>query len=344
MMLDRDYRVIRANAATNSFLGLSMEDIVGHYCYSLMHGMEKPDEDGLFAEMRRSKRHAEKELYDETRHAWFRISVDPGFDDEGEIRQVVHTVKDITRQKEKDIESFTARSFLQRTDRLLQMGELTASLAHELNQPLTSILSNAQAALRFIDSGTLSQAELTEILRDIVNDDKRAGNIIRSLRSMVKPQENEREVTVINNIVREAIALFHSEAIIRSIKVETLLENALPSVNVDKVQIQQVIINLMMNAADSMLDVSTIRKIIIQTVAASDGGVLVTVRDSGTGIAEEKLAKIFEPFFTTKFSGLGMGLSLSRSIIESHGGHIWAEHNTDGGATFFFDLPGASVK
>ncbi len=161
---------------------------------------------------------------------------------------------------------------------------------------------------------------------------------------MVKPQENEREVTVINNIVREAIALFHSEAIIRSIKVETVLENALPSVNVDKVQIQQVIINLMMNAADSMLDVSTIRKIIIQTAAASDGGVLVTVRDFGTGIAEEKLARIFEPFFTTKFSGLGMGLSLSRSIIESHGGHIWAEHNTDGGATFFFDLPGASAK
>ena len=224
------------------------------------------------------------------------------------------------------------------------MGELTASLAHELNQPLTSILSNAQAALRFIDSGTLNQAELTEILQDIVNDDKRAGNIIRSLRSMVKPQENEREVTVINNIVREAIALFHSEAIIRSIKVETVLENVLPSVNVDKVQIQQVIINLMMNAADSMLDVSTIRKIIIQTAAASDGGVLVTVSDFGTGIAEEKLAKIFEPFFTTKFSGLGMGLSLSRSIIESHGGHIWAEQNTDGGATFFFDLPGASVK
>lgn len=227
---------------------------------------------------------------------------------------------------------------------MLHMGELSASLAHELNQPLTSIFSNTRAALRFIQTGRIDLGELTEILQDIVNDDKRAGNIIRSLGSMVRPEEGERELISINDVLRETITCFHSEAIIRRIHIETDLADPLPPVYAEKVQLQQVIINLLMNAADAMVDVRENRRIVIRTRATVDGSFLVTIRDFGPGVDEKELARIFEPFFTTKRSGLGMGLSLSRSIIEGRGGHIWAENNLDGGVTFYFDLPGASEK
>jgi two-component system sensor kinase FixL len=220
------------------------------------------------------------------------------------------------------------------------MGELTASLAHELNQPLTSILSNARAAIRFIKSDRIDMNELTEILEDIAKDDKRAGDIIRSLRSMLKPEEGESEVIEINNVLVETVALFNSEAIIRNIKIETKFVDSLPPMVANRIQLQQVMINLLMNAAESMMDEYENRKIVVETCMVNGNMVKVAVRDYGTGIDEQELSRIFEPFFTTKYSGLGMGLSLARSIIEGQAGHIWAENNPDGGATFYFELPG----
>jgi PAS domain S-box-containing protein len=342
MILDQDQRVVRVNAAAKSFLGLPVESILGSPCHALMHGTKDPVEGCPFAKTMQSKRPEETERYDTTRQAWFRISTDPIFNEKGEIRQMVHSVKDVTEEKRAETERYAARRELQRTERLLRMGELTASLAHELNQPLTSILNNTRAALRFIQSDNLDLKELAEILQDIADDDKRAGNIIRSLRSMVKLEVGERELTAINDVLSEVVALFHSEAIIRGIKVETDFAASLPPIQVDKVQLQQVIINLMMNAADAMLDLSKNRRIDIRTQTTNNGGVLVAIRDFGPGIDEKGLARIFEPFFTTKRSGLGLGLSLSRSIIEGQGGHIWAENNPEGGATFCFDLPGVS--
>ena len=159
---------------------------------------------------------------------------------------------------------------------------------------------------------------------------------------MVRPDEGEQQLISINDVVLEATSLVHSEAIIRNIRVETDCADPLPPVNINKVQVQQVVINLMINAAESMLDASENRKIIVQTRRDGNKGVQVAVRDFGPGIGEKELGRLFEPFFTTKRSGLGMGLSLSRSIIEAHGGHIRAENNPDKGATFYFDLPGAS--
>ena len=156
---------------------------------------------------------------------------------------------------------------------------------------------------------------------------------------MLRPEEGEREQISINDVMREVVALFHSEAVIRKMHVETHFADPLPAVHIDKVQLQQVIINLLMNAADSMLEVSEHRRIVVEAQPTDDGGVQVAIRGSGPGIHEKDLARIFEPFFTTKRSGMGMGLSLSRSVIESHGGHIWAENNPDGGAMFFLDLP-----
>jgi len=221
------------------------------------------------------------------------------------------------------------------------MGELTASLAHELNQPLTSILSNARAALRFIEKGTLDKDELKEILQDIAADDKRAGDIIRSVRSMVRAKEEEPELVAVNEVLQKVTRLFHSEAVIRNITVDVDLADSLPPVMISKVQLQQVVINLMMNAAESMLDVNDDRRITIRS-SVENGMVQVAVCDFGVGIGEKDLPNIFEPFFTTKRSGLGLGLSLSRSIVEGWGGHIWARSNPDKGATFFFNLAGVS--
>jgi two-component system sensor kinase FixL len=344
MILDPDCRIVRVNAAAKSFLGLPAERILGSRCHTLMHGIEEPVEGCPFVRTMRSKKHEETEFYFEARNVWLRISTDPILNEKGEIRHIVHSAKDITNEKKIEAETFVARKELLRTERLLSMGELTASLAHELNQPLTSILSNAQAGLRFIQSDRLDVDELKEILEDIATDDKRAGKIIRSLRSMLKPDEIELEMISINDVLSEMIVLFHSEAVIRRITVETNFTDPLPLLSVNKVQIQQVIVNLLMNAADAMVDQSENRRIVIRSAKTDDGDVRVAIRDFGLGIDETERTRIFEPFFTTKRSGLGMGLSLSRSIIENQGGHIWAENNPDKGATFYFDLPGSSVK
>ena len=230
--------------------------------------------------------------------------------------------RDITEHKQAEQEAFDARRELLRMDRLSRMGELSASLSHELNQPLTAILSNARAALRLLQADELSPGELEEILQDIVKDDKRAGDIIRGLRTLVKRDEGERETISINDVLHEVVSLFRSEAVIRNIRIEMDLADPLPLLHINKVQVQQVLINLMMNAVESMArDESANKAIVLQALVSHGGVVQVAVRDFGSGIEEPDLGRIFEPFFTTKRSGLGMGLSLSRSIIESHGGH-----------------------
>jgi PAS domain S-box-containing protein len=341
MILDKDFRVTRVNAPALSFLGLPLEGILGKHCFALMHETNKPADLCPVPRMMETKMHEERELYDEKTNSWFQVSVAPILDNQGQITRVVHAIRDLTQHKKAEAEAFNARRELLRTERLLRMGELTASLAHELNQPLTSILSNARAALRFLEAGRLETDQLREILEDIARDDKRAGDIIRSLRSMIKPEEGDQEIISMNDVLTEVSTLFHSEAIIRNIGIEMDCANLLSLVSINKIQIQQVLINLMMNAAESMLDALDVRKIVLQTRAIDGGAVQVAVRDFGPGVEEEDLGKLFEPFFTTKRSGLGMGLSLSRSIIEAHGGHVWVKNNPDRGATFYFDLPGA---
>lgn len=263
------------------------------------------------------------------------------FDETGKPVHMIGTVHDITELKRAEIESYRARRELLRLERVSRMGELTASLAHELNQPLTAILSNAGAALRFLQSDRLDPGELREILQDIINDDKRAGDIIRNVRAMLKEEEREREAIALNDMLRDMFSLFHSEAIIRNIAVEMDLADPSPLVQVDTVQIQQVLINLIMNAIEAMSHSgSEDRKVVLQTRPVDPGAVQVAVRDFGPGIAEKDLDHIFDPFFTTKRSGLGMGLSISRSIIEAHGGRIWVENNPDNkGVTFYFEIP-----
>jgi len=228
---------------------------------------------------------------------------------------------------------------LLRIDRTSRLGELTASLAHELNQPLTAILSTAQAALRFLESGSNDPALHREILQNIVQDDKRAADIIRSLRSMVKKEEVVRERVNVVEALSEVVAITHGELIRHNIQVETLLDAGLPPVLANKGQIQQVLLNLILNALDSLDQVADDRRTIILKTERGDGVVRVAVIDNGKGIPLDDRERIFEPFFSTKSTGLGMGLSVCKTIITSHGGRIRAEKNPAGGATIAFELP-----
>ena len=258
---------------------------------------------------------------------------------QGQPLRLTGVTVDITERKKVQAEALDSRRRLLHMERLLLMGELAASLAHELNQPLTAILSNANVAGRLLNSDSPDIDELKEIVRDISDDDKRASAIIRSLRSMVKMAEATRELSSINNLLAEGISLVSGEAALRDIHIEAHFSDGLPQVLVDTTQIKQVAVNLLMNAVESVSDIKEERRITVQTRSADRNSVLVAVRDTGRGFTEDEQKDLFEPFFTTKRSGLGLGLSLCRSIIESHGGRIWAENHRHKGATFCFELP-----
>ena len=219
------------------------------------------------------------------------------------------------------------------------MGELAASLAHELNQPLTAILSNAQAAQRFLNAKPAELKEVDEILKDIVRDNNRAGEVIRRMRALVKKEELDFAPINIVSVINDVVQLVHSDGILRNIRVQIECQDGLPRVRGDRVQLQQVVLNLLINAFDAMKEaIATERNVKVWAKTNGAGTVEVSVRDHGTGLTSNELARIFQPFYTTKREGLGMGLSISRSIIEAHGGRLWAENNADRGATFHFTV------
>jgi two-component system sensor kinase FixL len=221
------------------------------------------------------------------------------------------------------------------------MGELTASLAHELNQPLTAILSNAQAAQRILASDKADLADIRDILGDIVEDDKRAGEVIHRLRGFLKKSNLELSTLDIGELVSQVARLVSSDAILRNVSIRLELAPGLPPVCGDRVQLQQVILNLLMNGLDAMRESGEgERTLVLRTLRADPpASVVVAVEDSGVGIDEADLDHVFHAFYTTKPEGLGMGLAIARSIVEAHGGRLEARNNPERGATFSFTLP-----
>jgi two-component system sensor kinase FixL len=220
------------------------------------------------------------------------------------------------------------------------MGEMSASIAHELNQPLAGILSNAAAGQRFIDRGDVDQREIRELLGDIIADSRRASDVVRGIRGMVKKEKMARRSVDLNEVVTDALRMASPDALLHSCQLETSLDPNLPAIQADPVQLQQVLLNLAINAFDAMREIPTSkRKVVIATQSRGDGTVRASVRDYGVGVSEEMQNRLFDPFFSTKTEGLGMGLAIVRSIVESHGGTIRAENADGGGTRFEFVVP-----
>ena len=248
----------------------------------------------------------------------------------------------IERRERAEEEARRHQADLAHVLRVQTMGEMAAGLAHEINQPLGAIANYAQGCRRRIVSNSLTEAELMPILESIAAEALRAGERISHLRALVRKQNSQREPTHVNEIVHGAVELTQPDTRAVGVTVRLALADDLPPVLVDRIQIEQVVLNLLRNAVEAMDDCRGDALLVVETRADRAGGVEVAVRDTGVGLPAERTAVVFEPFITDKAAGLGMGLAISRSIVELHGGRIWAEPNGARGTTFRFTLPGES--
>ena len=268
---------------------------------------------------------------------WFEMIVHP-------LRRVeggaIITHLDITSRREAEMQAQALLQELAHVNRVAALGELTASFAHEMGQPLTAILSNAQTAKRLIAAKSFARSKIETILSDIIADNQRAGKIIERLRTLLKKGELRFGLLGVNKLIREVFELLGDEAISKRVKIALALDPSVSMVWGDRIQLQQVILNLMVNSFEAMQNTSVAnRRLTIQTCVADKERVLILTRDSGPGIPAAQLDHIFEPFFTTKPQGLGMGLAICRSIIQTHRGEISCVNNPDGGVTFRIALP-----
>ena len=262
-------------------------------------------------------------------------------DEHGNLLELIGVTIDVSAQKQADLQLQIQREEMSHFNRVALMGEMTASVAHELNQPLTAIANNASAARRFLQRGNIDPVLLQQLLQDMVADSQRAGEVIRGIRALVQKDKNvARSMLNLNTVIADTLRLVSSDIVLRESVVITEMDHGLPQVEAVPVQIQQVLLNLIMNALDAVQACPPAeRRIIISTRSLNGASAEVTVRDFGTGLPKDRPDKVFDHFFSTKQTGMGMGLTIVRSIIETHGGKISAENAPDRGARFFFHLP-----
>lgn len=343
--------VWRANADGEGFLvsprwheltGQNEDEVSNFGWVKALHPKDRERSERLWKQAMTEKHMYEDEFQVRARdlsYRHFHVQAVPIIAPNGAVHEWIGAAVDITEEKETALTVQRQRDELAHVARITTMGQLAASLAHELNQPLTAILSNAQAAQRFLAADPANIGELRAILRDIVADDRRAGEVIRRVRELVRKGDLEIAPLDLETIVRDVVMLIHSDAILHKVNILLQMDPAAPIVRGDKVQLQQVILNLLLNAFQAMKDCPLIeRQVTVRTELGSQM-VIVAVRDCGEGLKDDQLEKIFQPFYTTKNNGLGLGLAISRSIIEAHGGRLWAQNNPDRGATICFTVP-----
>jgi C4-dicarboxylate-specific signal transduction histidine kinase len=266
----------------------------------------------------------------------------------GQPVNVGNVCRDITKQKRAEAEALEndrryreMQMELAHANRVATMGQLTASIAHEVNQPIAATVTNAEAALRWLHAGSLHLDQVQQSLTSIVEDATRAAEVIDRIRALMKKAPPRKDRLEINGVILEIVEITRGEAMKYGISVLTELADHLPVVEADRVQLQQVLLNLIVNALDAMgAPNEGPRQLLISTGKGETSGVLVAVQDSGPGLEAAMLERVFESFYTTKPTGLGLGLSICRSITEAHGGRLWASTNQRRGATFQFTLPG----
>ncbi len=334
-----DGQIIDVNDRWESTFGYSRAEAVGRSTAELgIYANQKDRQTYLELTAKEYIRNFEVDLLDrngEIHHAIFsgdRVEV-------AGTRCLITVIRDVTPQKRAEREAREQRIELMHLSRVVMLGELSGSLAHELNQPLTAILSNAQAAQRLLASDRVDTQELRDILKDIVDEDRRAGEVIRRLRALFKKSGTQFQRLSSNELVNEVLALSRGDLLTRNIEVVTDLTPQPADTYGDRIQLQQVLLNLINNACEAMDVAGSARTLTIKTAPTADGFVTIFVIDGGPGIPAERIARLFEPFFTTKQHGLGLGLSISLSIVTAHGGHLLARNNPQRGATFRVLLP-----
>jgi two-component system sensor kinase FixL len=262
------------------------------------------------------------------------------FDGAGQPLRLLGVSMNIVDEKQTDLQAAVHRNEVTHLLRAASLGELSSALAHELYQPLSAILSNAQAAQLLIARGNFELQHIREILEDIVQDDKRASEVISRMRTLMKKGEFDPEELQANELIREVTKLMRYDLMAHKVRVVTEMAAALPPVRGDRIQLQQVLINLVLNAIDAMSQqAESSRSITMRTVAAEQNFIQISVADTGTGVQPGAEEQIFQPYYSTKPNGLGLGLSLSRTILLAHGGRLWSENGGFGGAIFYLTIP-----
>ena len=275
---------------------------------------------------------------------WIRARARIHADSEGKAEEITGTFADVTERKAAESEVAQQRRELAHLMRVTTLAQLSGGIAHELTQPLAAILFNAQAARLLVDARNPDLGEIAEVLDDIISEDNRAGEVIHRLRGMLKKGEAKSEAIDVNDLVRSTLDLVHSELIGRRIKIKTNLSASAPSILGDSVQLQQVILNLLVNAADAVEDATPARHIIQISTRLQGDRVCIEVRDWGPGLPQSFHDQPFQPFFTTKEGGLGLGLSISSSIVTSHGSQLHIDSHPEGGTIAWFDCAAHATK
>ena len=330
------------NRGTEELYGWKRAEAVGKVSHQLLKTIFPAPLDEINAELRRTGRW-EGELVHKKRDGT-RVVVASRWslqrDKQSRPAAILETNNDITERKQTQDSLQQAQANLERVNRVMLVGEMTASIAHEVNQPIAGAVANANACLRWIATQPPKIEEARQALGRIVRDGKRAGEVIDRIRALVKKVLPHRDRLDINEAVLEVIALTHSELQRNRVKLETQLSGDLPLLPADRVQLQQVILNLIVNAIEAMTGVDDRpRELAVGSGRSDSNNVFVEVRDSGVGLEPASLERVFDSFYTTKRDGMGMGLAISRSIVDTHGGRLSATPNKPHGAVFRFTLP-----
>ena len=273
------------------------------------------------------------------------LTISPVLDQSGNVVGASKIARDITAERRAEAELHQIRAELARVARMSTVGELTATIAHEINQPLAGVVNSGNACLRWLSSEPPDVSAARKSSERVIAAGERAAEVIKRVRALVEKTPPQREQFNINDAISEVLALIPGEIQRNSISLSTNFANDLPFILADRIQLQQVILNLVLNAIEAMSGVQSPRDLLVaSTKSESNDGVLVTVLDSGTGLDEKSLDRLFEPFYTTKAHGMGIGLAVSRTIIQTHGGLLWARPNSPRGAVFAFNVPGKSKQ
>ena len=347
IMVDSAGVISFANAPAATVFGYSLNELIGHHIETLIPerfrdrhvGYRK----GFLSEPSSRAMGAGRDLFGRRKDGSefpVEVGLSPIHTTEGLF--VLASVIDITARKQAELEHERQNMELARVGRVAVMGELAASLAHEVNNPVGAIVANASAGQRLVAAGKIGTEELTELLEDIVADGRRAGEIIQGIRNMVRKGEARRELIEIEDVIHKLLPIVHADAIGREVKVTVKVDSETGQVWGDPVQLLQVLLNLTINAFEAMTAVpSNARHFVIHTGRDGNGDIVVSMRDSGPGFPSGIAEELFEPFFSTKVDGTGMGLAISRSIIEAQGGTLSGENCDGGGACFTIRLPQA---